>query len=260
MNHFLDKIRQSVEERVKQIITHPVETSAPGSDFCALFADFLSPVIIAEIKFASPSLGVIYQGSLTAVEIAKEYIAHGASALSILTEPHFFKGSVQTIKEVRAALPDCPILLKDFVISTKQIDEAVSVGASAVLLIAGFLGHQLKDLYAYAQSCAITPLIEIHTREELDSALALDPKIIGINNRNLNTLKIDLNTAKTLIPEIPCDLLVISESGIRYAKDINTLFNLHCDGFLIGSHCMQETHPGLALAELLRGVEHAKQN
>jgi len=257
MNHFLDEMNACVNERVKTMSVDEQEPMVVPS-FCELFYQSTRPVIIAEIKFSSPSLGVIYHGDLSAVAIARQYRQQGAHAISIVTEPHFFKGTVQTVVDVHKQLPDCPLLFKDFILTPIQIKQAQRVGASAVLLIVGFLDEsQLRVLYEYAVSLGLTPLIEVHNAEELEVALAMTPQMIGINNRNLKTMTLDLHVSKTLIQQVPDDVLVVCESGMTCAKDINAMRDLGCDGFLIGSHLMRSANPGDALRKLLQGVVYA---
>ena len=227
-------------------------------DFCKIFQND-KPVIISEVKFASPSRGVIYQGNLSPVQIAHEYLHNGASALSVLTEPDYFKGDINYIRQIRASLPDCSMLLKDFVLAPIQIQQAHAAGANAVLLIVGFLDRTLlHELYAYALSLGLTPLIEVHDADELELALSLKPKIIGVNNRNLKTLKIDLETSRTLIKSIPDDIYAVCESGLSTLAEIQSMASLGFDGFLIGSHMMQSDHPGEALGNLLQGASDAR--
>lgn len=258
MSHFLDKIRPHVLKRVEHMKVVK-EAVVNTMDFCTIFHNQTTPAIISEIKFASPALGPIYPGDLNPVQIAKEYQAHGASALSVLTEPTFFKGNINYIEDIRHALPTIPILLKDFVLAPIQIQQACVSGANAVLLIVGFLEQSLLcDLYAYAVSLGLTPLVEVHDAEELERALMLDPKVIGVNNRNLQTLAIDLETSRRLIQQIPSNVYAVCESGIRDLFEIEAMNALGFDGFLIGSHMMQTSHPGEALGELLNGMQHAR--
>ena len=257
MSHFLDKMRSHVLTRVEQmevegdLVTHPL-------DFCTIFQNSNLPVIISEIKFASPSRGVIYHGHLSHVQIAEHYMDHGASALSVLTEPNFFNGDIETIRTIRKAFPASHILLKDFVLAPIQIKQAHAFGANAVLLIVGFMEQStLCDLYAYAVSLGLTPLVEVHDAEELDRALLLHPKIIGVNNRNLKTMVIDMEISRTLIKRIPDDVFAVCESGITTGVEIAEMTALGFDGFLIGSHMMQTNHPGEALGQLIESVQHA---
>ena len=257
MAYFLDKIRAHVIERVAKMRVEEIEPEI-RPDFCQIFRN-KKPVIISEVKFASPSRGLIYQGNLSPVQIAHDYIQNGATALSVLTEPDYFKGDIDYIRQIRSSLPDCPILLKDFVLAPIQIQQAHAAGANAVLLIVGFLEPALLHaLYEYAVSLGLTPLIEVHDDKELDLALTLKPQIIGINNRNLKTLKIDLETSRNLIQAIPDDIYAICESGLTTLVEIQSMTSLGFDGFLIGSHMMQSNHPGQALHNLLQGLSDAR--
>jgi anthranilate phosphoribosyltransferase len=215
--------------------------------FCSIFRQS-KPSIIAEIKFASPSLGQIYQGKQNHLEIARDYLNAGADALSVLTEQQRFKGNIQYIADIRQAFPECFILRKDFLTQTADIEKSKQFGADAVLLIAGFLEFQkLKDLYLCALEHQLTPLIEVHTEAELAEVLTLNPSLIGINNRNLNTLKIDMNISKKLIHKIPDHIYKISESGFETATQINEFQQMGFNGFLIGTAFMQTEKPGEAL-------------
>lgn len=251
MNNFIQTIKASVCSRA-----HSIQIEAnliPNTlNFCDIFQSSTSPAIIAEIKFASPSRGRIYQGNLSPVTIAGDYLSHGASALSILTEPEYFQGNIESIRAVRQAYPEAHILLKDFVLSKAQIAQGLLYGANAVLLIVAFLNPTLlKSLYDYTLSLGLTPLIEVHNLAELETALTLKPKLIGINHRDLSTLTIDLGISDTLIKSIPNDVFVIAESGIETKVDLNTMRYRGVDGCLIGSRFMKEKYPGHALQQLL---------
>lgn len=251
MNNFLEKIKDNVRTRA-ELIDIKGDLIPNTLNFCDVFQSSKPPAIIAEIKFASPSRGRIYRGNLDPVSIAGDYLAHGASALSILAEPEYFQGNIEYIRAVRQAYPDAHILLKDFVLSKAQIAQGLLYGANAVLLIVAFLNPKLlKTLYDYAISLGLTPLIEVHNLAELERALALQPKLIGINHRNLSTLTIDLDVSATLIQNIPNDVLIIAESGIETKTDLTTMKNRGVDGCLIGSCFMKETYPGQALQQLL---------
>ncbi|MFI4919326.1 MAG: indole-3-glycerol-phosphate synthase [Legionellales bacterium] len=253
MNNFIETIKSSVLSRARAIQIEP-DLTPNTLNFCDAFLSSTTPAIIAEIKFASPSRGRIYHGALDPVAIAGDYLSHGASALSILAEPEYFQGNIETIKAVRQAYPNAHILLKDFVLSQAQIAQGLMYGANAVLLIVAFLSpQQLRALYDYALSLGLTPLIEVHDLAELETALTLNPKLIGINHRNLSTLTIDLAVSDTLIKSIPNDVLVVAESGIETKKDLSTMVTRGFDGCLIGSHFMKQEQPGQALQQLLRG-------
>ena len=254
MMTFLNKIKPSVARRA-EAIGHFTDLKPNTLDFCEVFKPSATPAVIAEIKFASPSRGRIYPGSLDAVAIAGAYLASGAAALSILTEPTYFQGSIEYLRAVRDAFPNVPILLKDFVLSQAQITQSLAYGANAVLLIVAFLTEGcLRDLYNYAIALGLTPLIEVHDVDELNRALALNPKMIGINHRNLKTLEIDLDSSRSLIELIPSHIYRIAESGIDSRLQLDQMVARGFNGCLIGSHFMQNAHPGYALERML--LEH----
>jgi indole-3-glycerol phosphate synthase len=253
MNNFLAVMRTRVLKRVEQISLLLEEASSQHLNFCHIFQDKSSPAIIAEIKFASPSQGAIYPGSLTPVQLAENYCTHGARALSVLTEPYFFRGDIQYIRQIRSAFPLCPILLKDFILHPLQIKQAQVFGANAVLLIVAFLTPALlQELYTYAVSLNLTPLVEVHDAEELSLALELKPKIIGINNRNLRSLAVALQTSYQLIQLIPDTVFAVCESGISTCREIKAMITAGFDGLLIGSKLMQSPQPGEVLSALLK--------
>ncbi len=257
MSDFLLKMKAQVKERVQriQVDSLPQKNTL---DFCSIFQSWNKPVIIAEVKFASPSHGEIYPGTLSHIDIAETYLGNGASALSILTEPTYFHGQSHYLSEVRSAFPQVAILLKDFVLSKVQVDQAVLLGANAILLIVAFLERELLiELYHYALSLGLTPLIEVHDQRELEVALQLNPKMIGINNRNLHTLNVDLNTSKQLIPLIPKGIYTVCESCLQNKAQIQAMRTLGFDGFLIGASLMSHVNPGEALNNLLSGGSDA---
>ena len=257
MSNFLDEMKAYVHARV-HMMSEPTDVRCNPTDFCEIFRHASKPTIISEVKFASPTRGVFYPGTLSPVQIATEYWDNGASALSVLTEPHFFKGNIEFIRQIRAALPNCPILLKDFVLDPMQIKQARAMGANAILLIVGFLTPSLlRELYDCVVSLGLTPLIEVHDADELEIALTLNPKVIGINKRNLKTLKIDLDTSRHLISLIPDNVFAVCESGISTLAEINAMTTLGFDGFLMGGHFMENAHPGEALGQLLLGTHDA---
>lgn len=189
--------------------------------------------IIAEIKKASPSAGII-KSEFEPVAIAKAHIQSGAKALSILTEPNYFLGSKNHLSGVRECT-DVPILRKDFIIDPYQVAETAAWGADVILLIVALLDQSLlNDLYQQSLSLGLDVLVESHSQEELDAALGLPEAIIGINNRNLKTLKVDLEVSRLLAKNIPETRLSISESGISSATEILEMASLGYDGFLIG--------------------------
>ena len=207
--------------------------------------------VIAEIKQASPSAGVI-RPDCDVQAIAQAYQTAGATCLSVLTEPHFFQGSWQALQTAKATT-QLPILRKDFIIDSWQVIESRAQGADAILLIMAALEHkQAEHLYATAKEWQLDVLVEVHTKKEAERAKSLAVDMMGINNRNLKTLRVDLRTTATLAALKPSQCFLISESGIRSRQDMETLRSFGADGFLIGEYCMRQESPGQALRNLLQ--------
>ncbi|WP_419883708.1 indole-3-glycerol phosphate synthase TrpC [Peribacillus sp. B-H-3] len=195
--------------------------------------------IIAEIKRASPSKGDI-KSDANPAEQAKKYERYGASAISVLTDPTFFKGSIEDLKNVRAAV-QVPVLCKDFIIDEIQIDRAKAAGANLILLIAAALPiERLKELYLYAKSKNLEVLTEVHDEEELERAMLIDPELIGINNRNLKTFQVDLGITEKLAKELSSSgKIIISESGIKSEDDVKRVKEAGAKGILVGETLMK---------------------
>jgi indole-3-glycerol phosphate synthase len=207
--------------------------------------------IIAEIKFASPSEGDIREAG-NPVAIADGYLKAGATMLSVLTEPAYFKGSLGYLEAVRRAHPEALLLRKDFMADPYQMLEARAAGADAILLIVAMTPPDItKRLYDAARALDLTPLIEVHDERELDEALELGADFIGVNNRNLKTLKTDLDTSRRLAKKKPSGAAFICESGLSTADDLRGMRAVGYDGFLMGTHFMRKADPGAALKELL---------
>lgn len=208
-----------------------------------------TPAIIAEVKKASPSKGVI-RADFRPGAIAESYAKAGAACLSVLTDIDFFQGSDAYLKEARSAC-ELPVLRKDFTVDEYQIAEARAIGADAILLIAAVLDDvQLADLYAAAMHYGLHALIEVHDARELERSLRLGAPLLGINNRDLHTFNTDLNTTISLLPEIPEGVTVITESGIHTQDDVALMRSNHVNGFLIGEAFMKHADPGEALQAL----------
>jgi indole-3-glycerol phosphate synthase len=206
--------------------------------------------IIAEIKKASPSKGVLRK-NFHPVEIARSYEENGAACLSVLTEEHFFQGKNVYLEEVRKSCA-LPILRKDFIIDPYQIYESRALGADCILLIVAALNDaQLEDLSGLAKHLGMDVLVEVHNREELERALSLRTRLIGINNRNLRTFETTLETTVELVKFIPNQCIIVSESGISTREDIAQLRRYQVHSFLIGEAFMIADDPGRALRELL---------
>lgn len=192
--------------------------------------------IIAEIKKASPSKGIIRENASPS-EIASMYQRGGADAISVLTEDKYFMGNDEFLRQVKKSAT-CPVLRKDFIIDPYQIYESKVLGADAVLLIAAVLGSRLKEFYNLAESLGLGCLVEIHDEYELQIALDIGAKVIGINNRDLRTFKVNIETTERLVQLIPGDRVKVSESGIKSVEDIRRLKLQGVDAFLIGEALM----------------------
>ncbi len=206
--------------------------------------------LITEIKRASPSAGII-QNDIDPVQIAQSYWNAGASAISVLTESAHFNGSEADLQAVGNQI-HLPLLRKDFIIHPFQIYESYNLGADMILLIAACLsGSQLECLYQTIRRLGMQAIIEVHTREELESVLALDPDLIGINNRDLKSFRTDLSVSKELIRDIPKRIYAISESGIRSAKQVTMLKDLGFAGALVGESLMRSRNRAQAVREMI---------
>ena len=209
--------------------------------------------IIAEYKRRSPSKGTIRE-DLQPAEAGSLYQNAGACAISVLTEKHFFGGSIDDLLEVRATTA-LPVLRKDFIIHPVQLFEAAEAGADAILLIAAALDDEtLGKLRSIAEEAlGLDALVEVHTKEEMERAANCGARLIGINNRDLTTFEVSLSTSEALVRYAPENALLISESGLRTGDELSRLRTLGFDGFLIGGSLMQSDNPGDALQKLLEG-------
>ncbi|MHB1314675.1 MAG: indole-3-glycerol phosphate synthase TrpC [Christensenellales bacterium] len=218
----------------------------------ALAADGLS--FICEIKKASPSKGLLAV-DFPYIDIAREYQAAGADAISCLTEPYYFLGQNEHLHEISKAVT-IPLLRKDFIVDSYMIYEAKTLGASAVLLICAILApDMLKEYISTADSLGLSALVEAHTEEEVDQALAAGARIIGVNNRDLKTFQVDMQTSSRLRSRVPKNILFVSESGIQTCEDIRALKENGADAVLIGETLMREKDRKAALAALRGGLQ-----
>ena len=222
---------------------------APADGLAALGAPGLR--IIAEVKRRSPSEGALREGVVPAA-LASSYEAAGAAAISVLTEEMHFGGTLADLKSVAESVA-LPCLRKDFIVSEVQILEARAAGAALILLIVAALSDdELRRFMAFSEALGLQALVEVHTEEETRRALGANARIIGVNNRNLHTLSIDLQTAEQLRPIIGTQAVAVAESGIRDAGDIQRLHAVGYNAFLVGSSLMKAPDPSLMLRELLQ--------
>jgi len=211
------------------------------------------PAVIAEIKKASPSKGVLRSDFIPA-DIAQTYAEHGAACLSVLTDQQFFQGSVDYLKQARASC-HLPVLRKDFVVDAYQVYESRACGADCILLIAACLDDtQMADFEAIARGLDMAVLVEVHDRAELQRALKLKTPLFGINNRNLKTFEVSLDTTLGMLNEVPAERLLVCESGIHTREDVLRMTAAGVHAFLVGEAFMRAPDPGVALADLFGAV------
>jgi indole-3-glycerol phosphate synthase len=253
LDRILEARRAEVEHRKcvlpETALKYGAKAASPVRDFsAALSRDGLN--VIAELKPASPSRGVL-RDPFDAPELAKSVSRAGAAALSVLTEGEYFHGSLKNLRDARKAVA-LPVLRKDFIFDPWQVWEARANDADSFLLIVAVLQDALlHDLIGLGREIGMEPVIEVHTAPELERALTASARIIGVNNRDLKTMAVRIETSLELIEKIPEDCVAISESGIRSHEDLLVLRRAGFDAFLIGEHLMLATEPGAALCGLL---------
>jgi indole-3-glycerol phosphate synthase len=255
LNEIVQKRRARLAEAKARVPLATLEKSARGReglrDFAGAIASWRGLRVVAELKRASPSGGMLRQ-DYSPRAIALGYEAAGAAALSVLTEEDHFLGSLQHLVEARAA-GRLPVLRKDFILEPYQVFESAAAGADALLLIVAALDdRELRELMKLSKELALAALVEVHDEAELERALAAGAKLIGVNNRDLKTLEVDLETSFRLRPRIPAGVIAVSESGIRTPVDLNRLEQAGFDAALIGERFMASEDPGHELAEFLR--------
>ncbi len=256
LKKIIKRKEQEIVSRLKEISLEQVMAAAKDASPVRGFVDSMKariakdePAVIAEIKKASPSKGVMRENFIPA-EIAKSYENGGASCLSILTDIDFFQGSDTYLKEARAAC-NLPVIRKDFIIDPYQVYEARAMGADCILLIVSVLDNlKLNQLYSLARALGMDVLIEVHDNEELQRSLPLGADLVGINNRNLRTFKTSLSTTTEMLEQIPDDRIVVTESGIHTADDVTLMRNYQVNAFLVGEAFMRAEDPGAELNKL----------
>ena len=260
MSDILNKIIATKREEitaalaVKPLATIEMEALAQAAprDFVGAIRHKIScgqPAVIAEIKKASPSKGVI-RPDFQPAEIARSYERHGAACLSVLTDRQYFQGCPEYLQAARAACA-LPVLRKDFIVDAYQVTEARAMGADCILLIAAALSlAEMQALEAQAQAYGMAVLVEVHNGEELDAALQLKTPLLGINNRNLRTFEVSLETTLGLLARIPADRIVVTESGILAPEDVALMRARQVNAFLVGEAFMRVPEPGEELARL----------
>jgi indole-3-glycerol phosphate synthase len=255
----LDKIVADVsialEKREKQVPVTEISKSAFAQSPPLNFASALrgdNVRLIAEVKKASPSMGIMCD-NFNPVDIARVYANNGAAAISVLTEPKYFQGNLTYLRDIKAAVEKpLPLLRKDFIIDPYQVFESRAYGADCILLIVAILTPQkLSELLHLSHQLGMMSLVEIHNATELDIAVKSEAKIIGVNNRDLTTFKVDLNTTAGLRPMIPPDRIVVSESGIKSRDDLKKLREWGVDAALIGEALMTAPDIAIKMRELL---------
>jgi indole-3-glycerol phosphate synthase len=255
---FIEKIveikKEEIQRRKAQSWQREMEETIsnlpPPRDFMDAIYQSTPIALIAEVKRASPSAGVIKE-DIDLCLIAHKYQKGGACAISVLTEAYFFKGDLFHLQQIKERI-SLPILQKDFILDSFQIYESRAAGADAVLLIASILDREkLRDFVSLARNLQLVPLVEIHNENDLEKTSALDLSLIGINNRDLRTFEVDLGTTLRLRREISPKTKVISESGIKTAKDVRLLREAGVSGILVGETLMRASDPASKIKELL---------
>ena len=252
IRHKAREVAERAEHTPLRVLAERAEAQAPPRGFAAALRSRIAagePAVIAELKKASPSKGVLRE-DFEPEAIARDYAAGGAAALSVLTDETFFQGADRYLVEARAA-SGLPVLRKDFVIDAWQVWEARALGADCILLIVAALGDAaLNELAGLAEHLGMDVLVEVHDAEELERAAPLTSLLLGINNRDLRTFETTLDTTLDLLDRIPAGRTVITESGIHTRADIARMRSAGVHGFLVGEAFMRAEHPGAKLREL----------
>ena len=254
--HKRDELERRCQEKPRSELDAAIPFAPPPRSLSeALREDVGSPRVISEVKKASPSKGLIRE-DFDPVEIASAYASGGAAAISVLTDEYYFQGHLDYLTRIRERV-SVPLLRKDFTLDSYHVAEARSAGADAILLImAAFPDDaEIAALAAEAEALGMDVLWEVHDREELERLLPLKPKIVGINNRNLRTFEVSLETTHSLLPMIPSEVITVSESGFFKREELDQMRTWGVNAFLIGESLMRSQDPGRALAHLTRPDE-----
>jgi indole-3-glycerol phosphate synthase len=247
-----EEVAAALNKKSLALVRADAESRVLTRDFVAAMRTKIAagrPAVIAEIKKASPSKGVLREDFIPA-DIAQSYAEHGAACLSVLTDMQFFQGCGDYLKQARASC-QLPVLRKDFIVDAYQVYESRVMGADAILLIAAILDDaQMKDFEAIARSLDMAVLVEVHDAGELARALKLKTPLLGINNRNLKTFNVSLDTTLTLMHDVPQDRILVTESGITNREDVLRMGAAGVNAFLVGEAFMRAPDPGEAFAAL----------
>ncbi len=258
LDEIAERVRERLEERMSRVplpeLVARIKDAPPPRDLVRALTERPGVALIAEVKRASPSSGVI-AAKLDAAGAARAYEEAGAAAISVLTEPDFFHGSLEDLGAARSALQAAPVLRKDFVVDGYQLVEARATGADAALLIVRLLGgSQLRRLVGAARSLGLAALVEVRDEREVELAVAAGAVLVGINNRDLATLDVDLETTRRLAQCVPPEVVLVSESGVRTPDDVKRLRALGVRAVLVGTALSKaEDGPALARALALAG-------
>ncbi len=247
-----EEIAANLRKKSLEAIRADAESRVLTRDFVGALQEKIAagkPAVIAEVKKASPSKGVLREDFIPA-DIAQSYAEFGAACLSVLTDKQFFHGSIDALKQARASC-QLPVLRKDFIVDAYQVYESRVMGADCILLIAACLDDaQMAEFEAIARSLDMAVLVEVHDAAELARGLKLKTPLIGINNRNLRTFEVSLETTLTLMKDVPAGRILVAESGIQTAMDVRRLRTAQVNAFLVGEAFMRADEPGEALAGL----------
>ena len=242
---------------LERVQIQSAESPSPPDFVAALLSSRSRPALIAEVKRASPSRGPLAVGD-DPLELADTYQSNGAAAVSVLTDERYFDGHLDHLRQIARRFPALPLLRKDFILDPYQLYQSRAAGAAAVLLIASALPSALlRELHRISNKIGMAALVEVHSADDVQVALSCSPKLIGINNRNLNDFSVDLQTTRDLLPQIPPEICVVSESGIHTREDVG---DLSVDAILVGEALVTASDIALKVRELAGVNETAEHD